>query len=392
MPLFKGRGCKAKPNKALAYILNQDKAVIISSQSLDDNRSYTEQFRETCKQYGKGDGFDERKYYHFKFSCDPVDHVSPEQSHALVEQLAAELFPGYECVIATHNDTDIIHSHIIVNAVNYVNGYKLQINNHEYRAMKDRANSLAVENNLTPLDWRKATRDKRVRMDNEITGDSQAYSQPERYMMKEHGVEWSKSSWKDTLRKVIDEAKNCCTNRLEFERYLKDNYGVEMPRNTERTVSFIHPAVRDKAVRGVALGNDYTSASIDQALQMNNERMLHNAELRSDSAKQRTDQGGTPAIPATRTDELPAGFHSDRAVDGSRGAAQAGNGKQFTETSLAAVERELRRIDENVKSFTGTSRNESPERCPATSVKVKPTKGNEHTVHRASRRRAEALE
>lgn len=62
MPLFKGSGQKSKPNKAITYITNKNKAVLISSQSMDDNQDYSTQFRETCKLFGKGTGYDERKF------------------------------------------------------------------------------------------------------------------------------------------------------------------------------------------------------------------------------------------------------------------------------------------------------------------------------------------
>jgi len=99
------------------YVTRKDKAVIVSSLAMDDNTSYAKQFFETCDMYGKGSESDERKYYHFKLSIDPTDNPTPQQSHALAEKLAQQLFSAHECVIATHNDTDVIHSHIIINAV-----------------------------------------------------------------------------------------------------------------------------------------------------------------------------------------------------------------------------------------------------------------------------------
>jgi len=84
-------------------------------------------------------------------------------------------------------------------------------------------------------------------------------------LLERYGEEWTSSSWKETLRAKIDEAKGQCTSREEFEKYLLENYGVEMPRNTARTVSFKHPAV-DETVRGVKLGAEYTAESIDRAL------------------------------------------------------------------------------------------------------------------------------
>ena len=52
MPLFKGKGCKSTPGKAIAYITDENKAEIVSSQNLDDNQDYAQQFRETADLYG----------------------------------------------------------------------------------------------------------------------------------------------------------------------------------------------------------------------------------------------------------------------------------------------------------------------------------------------------
>lgn len=103
MPLFKGKGCKSTPGKAIAYITDENKAEIVSSQNLDDNQDYAQQFRETADLYGKGEKFDERKYYHFKLSCDRADEVSAEAHHEFAEAMAARCFPEFECVIATHS-------------------------------------------------------------------------------------------------------------------------------------------------------------------------------------------------------------------------------------------------------------------------------------------------
>ena len=149
MPLFKGKGCKSTPGKAIAYITDENKAEIVSSQNLDDNQDYAQQFRETADLYGKGEKFDERKYYHFKLSCDRADEVSAEAHHEFAEAMAARCFPGFECVIATHTDTETVHSHIIVNAISFENGRKLHCNIREYGQMKDLANKLGAERGLS---------------------------------------------------------------------------------------------------------------------------------------------------------------------------------------------------------------------------------------------------
>ncbi len=241
MPLFKGQGFKSTPTKAIAYITREDKAALVSGQSLDDGRSYAEQFRETGKLYGKGSGYDERKYYHFKFSCDPADGVTADQSQRMAEQMAARSFPGHECVVATHTDRPHIHSHIIVNAVSFEDGKKLHINDNEYAALKDQANEIAQAYGFTSLDWRKR-------------GQERVTSAEKQIIMR------GGTSWKDELKDAITAAMRNSDSFIGFRNEL-EKYNVTIERNTEKTISFKHPE-KVKAIRGERLGEAFTKGAI----------------------------------------------------------------------------------------------------------------------------------
>ncbi|MCG4195161.1 relaxase/mobilization nuclease domain-containing protein [Campylobacter jejuni] len=54
--------------------------------------------------------------------------ISPEQAHKNAVELAehTKAWKGHEVLIATHIDKGHIHTHFIVNSVNYENGHKLQ--------------------------------------------------------------------------------------------------------------------------------------------------------------------------------------------------------------------------------------------------------------------------
>jgi len=162
IPLLTIKASKATPVKGIAYITNHQKSAIVSSLYLDDGRSYgsgvsnnaqsyVEQFKQTATSFGKGAGFGERKYYHAKLSPDPADNATPEQCHAYAEEFARQTFPNHECIIATHNDSGIVHSHIIINSVNFEDGKKLQMNNRDYGKAKDFADELGVKFGLTPM-------------------------------------------------------------------------------------------------------------------------------------------------------------------------------------------------------------------------------------------------
>ena len=341
MPLFKGIASKAKPKKAIDYITKDEKAVIISSISLDDSRDYANQFRETCDLFGKGSGHGERKYYHFKLSCDPNDNPTPQQSHDLAEWIASEIFSGHECIIATHADTDVFHSHIIINAVNFETGKKFRMWREAYGEAKDLADIFGESYGFTKLDWRTKTEAKlnRIIADEAITPEAKHLSNVERNIAKrnEDGI----ASWKEALRQAIDEAKACCTDRTEFQKYLKETYDIDMPRNTARTVSFVHPAIGEtKAIRGTKLGGAYTADSINIALNENKERSVENARLFTSKEEY---------ITTDRTDSTIATDSYDPVIP-SKSTTQTGNGERIAPRSISDISTELREIDTTVQS------------------------------------------
>ena len=75
MPLFKCSASKAKPKNGIRYITDQNKAAFVSAKNLFEDEDYAKQFEETAKRFGKGEKFDERKYYHFKLSCARKNNV-----------------------------------------------------------------------------------------------------------------------------------------------------------------------------------------------------------------------------------------------------------------------------------------------------------------------------
>ena len=105
MPLLKCQSSKSTPQKVMSYVTDPTKAEYISVQNLFEDEDYAKQFTETMKRFHKGEKYDERKYYHFKLSCNRKDKVLHQEAHLFAEELAAKLFFDFECVIATHTDT-----------------------------------------------------------------------------------------------------------------------------------------------------------------------------------------------------------------------------------------------------------------------------------------------
>jgi len=371
MPLVICRACKSYAGKAIDYVTDKKKAERVITHGLDENRSLAQQFIDTAMLHGKGDTYDERKYYHIKISFEPKDRIENggKLNAELAEKIAYEYFEKqygkHEYIIATHTDKEHIHCHAIINAVNFESGKKIQHSNKDLSDMKDQVNDAAEKYGVSRFDWRQAVRLKREKAKQERADKPKELTQAEKYIQERHGDEWSSASWKETLRSKIDEAKKVCTTRAEFQKYLFENYGVEMPRNTNKTVSFKHPAV-DETVRGVKLGAEYTAESIDKALKENiplqgeNERKMNNAELRPAKEGTTGDADSINARDNTGANNEINSRHNISA-NGTVGSGTDENGERGVKTNVGELREKLQQIRGLDKEFNPTEQRKSDE-------------------------------
>ena len=304
MPLFKCSASKAKPKNGIAYVTDEKKAKIVTVRNLFEDEDYAKQFEETASRFGKGDKFDERKYYHCKLSCARQDNVSPEKAHAYVEELVAKLFQNYECVIATHTDTQTVHSHIIVNAVDPITGKKLQFSKKDYVKMKDEANRLGKKYGFTETDFRKRGKNSRTAAEKKI-------------ILK------GGTSWKEELREVIAEAVKKTKSPEAFKKYLDECYGVKIMRDG-KDYSYLHPE-KQKPVRGAKLGENYTKTEVIKRIGEQNYRQKSGAYTGRKSGFDGKSVGN-------RT------MRRGKTVDG-------GNAGSVIRASLSGIEREMQRLN-----------------------------------------------
>ena len=256
MPLLKCSASKARPKNGIRYITDPKKAAFVSAKNLFEDEDYAKQFEETAKRFGKGEKFDERKYYHFKLSCARKDNVTPRMAHDFAEEVAEVFFKNYECVIATHTDTETVHSHIIVNAVDPITGRKLQFSKAEYAAMKDEVNRIGKEHGYTETNFRKRSKNSRTSAEKKI-------------ILK------GETSWKEELREVIAEGIKISKTPEEFKEYLDKCYGVKITRDG-KDYSYLHTE-KQKPVRGAKLGENYTKTEVIKRIGEQNYRQKSGA-------------------------------------------------------------------------------------------------------------------
>lgn len=304
MSLFKCSASKAKPKNGIRYITDRDKAAFVSAKNLFEDEDYAKQFEETAKRFGKGEKFDERKYYHFKLSCARKDNVTQRRAHDFAEEVAEAFFKNYECVIATHTDTETVHSHIIVNAVDPITGKKLQFSQKDYAKMKDEVNVIGRKYGFTETEFRKRGKNSRTAAEKKI-------------ILK------GGTSWKEELREVIAEAVKKTKSPEAFKKYLDECYGVKITREG-KDYSYLHPN-KQKPIRGERLGTNYTKTEVIKRIGEQNYRQKSGAY-----------NGERSGFNGKRT--------GNRTVRRSK-ATYGGNAGSVIRASLGGIEREMQRLN-----------------------------------------------
>ena len=225
-------------------------------------------------------------FYHMVQSFPKGADVDPRTAHEAARRLAG-YFEGCEVLVCTHVDREHIHSHCIINSVNFETGKKVHMADEQIQELRVRNDQICEELRLP-----KFQRDEQKR--------SCGMSNAEYYTASKG------ESWKFELMRVIDECMRCAGNREEFlillrsegydaawtgsrknityttpegrkcrdsklhiEKYLKENMEVEFGYRTENDNTRNVGAAQKADGRGAAVGNqrDGHGAELEGAAQ-----------------------------------------------------------------------------------------------------------------------------
>lgn len=147
MAVIKVTNSKGKVGNVINYITKLEKTEEKLISGKDCNPLTAKEEMEITKGlYNKKDG---RQYVHFIQSFNPGDNVDPKQAHEIGRKWAEKNFKGHEVLIATHIDKGHIHSHFVVNSVNFENGKKFQQSRKDLQKLKEHSNELSREHGLS---------------------------------------------------------------------------------------------------------------------------------------------------------------------------------------------------------------------------------------------------
>ena len=146
-------------------------------------------------------------FYHMVQSFPKGADIDPCAAHEAARRLAG-YFEGCEVLVCTHIDREHIHSHCIINSVNFETGKKVHMADEQIQELRVRNDQICEELRLP-----KFQRDEQKR--------SCGMSNAEYYTASKG------ESWKFELMRVIDECMRCAGNREEFLALLRsDGYSA----------------------------------------------------------------------------------------------------------------------------------------------------------------------
>ncbi len=103
------------------------------------------EFIATKKKFNKTDGM---QYYYAVQSFEDNLNISPFLAHQMAREWAEKCYPNHEIYIATHLDTDNIHSHIVINSVNMKTGRKIHQSTKELNQIRKINDELCIKYGL----------------------------------------------------------------------------------------------------------------------------------------------------------------------------------------------------------------------------------------------------
>ena len=215
-------------------------------------------FMTTKRLYHKTDGV---LFYHMVQSFPKGEAVDPVTAHAAALKLA-EYYEGYEVLVCTHTDREHIHSHFLINSVNFDTGRKLHIAKEQLQELRQRNDMVCKEFSLPvfqPREQKQKTKtmtigeyhtaargqSKKLQLMNIINDCMRhAFTREEFIALMEsegYKVRWEKS--RKNITYTTPSGWQCRDRLLFGDKYLKENMEYEF-------------RIREEIIYGRAVGEE----------------------------------------------------------------------------------------------------------------------------------------
>ena len=223
-------------------------------------------------------------FYHMVQSFPKGADVDPRTAHEAACRLAG-YFEGCEVLVCTHTDREHIHSHCIINSVNFETGKKVHMADEQIQELRVRNDQICEELGLP-----KFQRDEQKRshgMSNAeyytaVKGESwkfelmcvidecMRYAGSREEFLALLRAEGYSATWTDSRKNITyttPEGRKCRDSKLHIEKYLKENMEAEFGYRTENDNTGNVGAAQKADGRGATAGTqrDGHGAELERA-------------------------------------------------------------------------------------------------------------------------------
>lgn len=218
---------KLSATKSTSRAINYAEKRAVEKSGLNCDVDYAKSsFKASRELYGKTDG----NQGHVIIQSFKPGEVTPEQCNQLGLALAEKLVPNHQVAVYTHNDTDHVHNHIVINSIDLETGKKFNNNKQALRNVRNFNDEVCMEHGLSVPEKNTA----RLR-----------YTQTEKAIADPNTKSTAQYSWKDEIREAIDQSQ--ATNMDEFKDHL-NQHGIEIERVTPKSITYRHLAEDKRCV------------------------------------------------------------------------------------------------------------------------------------------------
>ena len=211
-------------------------------------------------------------FYHMVQSFPKCADIDPCAAHEAARQLAG-YFEGCEVLVCTHTDREHIHSHCIINSVNFETGKKVHMADEQIQELRVRNDQICEELGL-PKFQRDEQRQSRGMSNAEYytadRGESWKFElmrvidecmrcagSREEFLilLRSEGYDATWTDSRKNITYVTPDGRKCRDNKLHIEKYLKENMEAEFGYRTENDNTRNVDAAQKADGRGTAVGN-----------------------------------------------------------------------------------------------------------------------------------------
>lgn len=238
-----------------------------------------------------------RTCMHFVHSYHANEKITPEQAHENALELArnTSAWHGHEVLVATHIDRGHIHSHIVINSVNFENGRKLQFSKADLQEIKDRCNEQSRAQGLAVPEKGKTFED--ARREETVANKMSTYQ-----LLKKAERGEVKSYVQDIALAVMD-CREVAKNRQEFIQKMQEKgYAVKWEDN-RKYITFVDLARQQAGEKQYKIRNNKLDMyyNLDLTKEGLENEFASNSRKYEKSGNERATDKGKPEIESTIT-------------------------------------------------------------------------------------------